>query len=315
MFRLNLDGKFEQDKGQTIKRRPRPSKNPEISSALGDIYQIINNLSNAVNQGFTQIYKDDASGKEGDIRCVSGTKGDDSYSLEAKTSHGWIRSSGKVDKFDPPYIPWSATCAYTGAGLQDLDGVADAINEQVNALREEMNLLFWKVNAIIDETGYIVKERRTDRYDRQQPIVTRLIPPTPASGGDTSAPSILELAPANGATDVALDAVLELTADETIYPPTMGAKKIYIKEQGLNWPSSTISYDEEENTQGRPWVSFNGAVLTIEGALDDLEPGTTYWVHIPGQASNGITDEAGNSLPEIDAEGENNWIFTTLSDS
>jgi hypothetical protein len=56
-------------------------------------------------------------------------------------------------------------------------------------------------------------------------------------------------------------------------------------------------------------------VLTIEGALDDLEPGTTYWVHIPGQASNGITDEAGNSLPEIDAEGENNWIFTTLSDS
>jgi len=41
MFRLNLEGKFEQDKGQTIKRRPRPSKDPEISAALGDIYRSI----------------------------------------------------------------------------------------------------------------------------------------------------------------------------------------------------------------------------------------------------------------------------------
>jgi len=307
MFRLNLDGKFEQDKGQTIKRRPRPSKNPEVSSALGDVYQIINDLSNAVNQGFTQIYKDDASGKEGDIRCVSSGNDDDSYSLQAKTSRGWIRSSGKVKKFEPPWIPWGATCAYTGAALEDLEGVADAINEQVNALREHINLLFWKVEAMIDETGYIVKERRTDRYDRQQPVVTRLIPPDPYVG-DTTSPSIVSMDPANGATDVALNADLELIADEDIFPPTTGPKEIYIKISGENWPSNTILYSDAS-------VSFSGVRLTIEGALENLTPGKTYWVHIPGQASSGITDGAGNSLPEIDAEGEHNWSFTILDDS
>jgi len=316
MFRLNLEGKFEQDKGQTIKRRPRPSKDPEISAALGDIYQIINELSNAVNQGFTQIYKDDASGKPGDMRCVRNE--DDSYSLEARTNRGWIRSAGKVKAFDPPWTPWGLTCAYTGVGLASSADIAEAINEQVNAIREHINLLFWKIEMMIDETGYIVKERRTDRYDRVQPVVTRLIPEEPYVG-DTTAPSIVSLSPENGATGVSLYADLVLTADENIFLPAMGSKMIYIRQRGSsNWQDVDVHMGDES-------VTFDGAELTIVGLLESLMPGVEYYVQILGGWSIGIQDAAGNAMEEInDQAGENGeerdgqpnqWIFTILEDS
>ena len=67
-------------------------KDPEIARAFQRVYDDLNELINAINQGATSTEKTVTRGKSGDIRIVK--HGSGSYYLEAKTDEGWIKSDG-----------------------------------------------------------------------------------------------------------------------------------------------------------------------------------------------------------------------------
>ncbi|WP_034057407.1 Ig-like domain-containing protein [Lacinutrix jangbogonensis] len=109
---------------------------------------------------------------------------------------------------------------------------------------------------------------------------------------DVTAPTITSLSPADNATNVSLSANLVLTADENIVRPLSG--NIIIK----NGPTtvSIIPFGDAS-------VDFTGTVMTVTGALSSLNYNTDYWVYVAG-----ITDLAGNMLPETNAIS---WRLTT----
>jgi len=116
------------------------------------------------------------------------------------------------------------------------------------------------------------------------------------SDTDITAPEIVSLSPANGATDVALSANLTLTATEDIFRPV--SSNIYFSKNG-----STI----KTLFTGDPSVSFSGNTMTITNALEGLENNTTYSILV---LDNHITDGAGNGM--LGTSG-NAWEFTTAT--
>ena len=74
------------------KKAPPRMKDPEIARAFQRVYDDLNELINAVNQGSTTREKSVTKGKAGDLRVVK--HGSGSYYLEAKTDEGWIKSDG-----------------------------------------------------------------------------------------------------------------------------------------------------------------------------------------------------------------------------
>ena len=78
------------------KRAPFVS-DPQINRAIQGIYEAINELINAVNQGNTSTQKPPSKGKSGDLRIVKDSTG--TYFLEAKTDEGWIQSDATASGF------------------------------------------------------------------------------------------------------------------------------------------------------------------------------------------------------------------------
>lgn len=74
------------------KKRAPVVQDPQLSRIISKIYDDINEVINAVNQGDTSIQKASSEGKSGDIRIVKDSSG--SYYIEAKTDEGWIQSDG-----------------------------------------------------------------------------------------------------------------------------------------------------------------------------------------------------------------------------
>ena len=70
---------------------------PQLSRIISKVYDDINEIINAVNQGDTSREKDTVSGKPGDMRIVKVGNGE--YYLEAKTEEGWIRSTADATNY------------------------------------------------------------------------------------------------------------------------------------------------------------------------------------------------------------------------
>jgi hypothetical protein len=76
-----------------ISRKRAPVvQDPQLSRIISRVYDDINEIINAVNQGDTSTQKASTEGKPGDIRVVKDSSG--SYYVEARTDEGWIQSDG-----------------------------------------------------------------------------------------------------------------------------------------------------------------------------------------------------------------------------
>lgn len=75
----------------SVKRAPRVTS-PETNRVVQDVYGILNEIINAVNQSGTSEVKSSSKGKSGDIKVVKDASGQ--YFLEAKADEGWIQSDG-----------------------------------------------------------------------------------------------------------------------------------------------------------------------------------------------------------------------------
>ena len=75
-----------------VKKRAPVVDDPQLSRVISRIYDDINEIINAVNQGDTSTQKAATLGKPGDMKIVKDSNGD--YYIEARTDEGWIQSDG-----------------------------------------------------------------------------------------------------------------------------------------------------------------------------------------------------------------------------
>lgn len=81
-----------------ISQKRAPSiKDSVLNRVVQDIYSVLNEIINSVNQGKTTSEKKTTEGKSGDLRIIKDSAGD--YYLEAKTDEGWIRSDNSSTGF------------------------------------------------------------------------------------------------------------------------------------------------------------------------------------------------------------------------
>lgn len=76
------------------KKRAPTTQDSELNRVFSKIYDDINELINAVNQGDTSEDKKAFEGKTGDIRITKDVNRN--YFLEARTDEGWIRNVDSV---------------------------------------------------------------------------------------------------------------------------------------------------------------------------------------------------------------------------
>ncbi len=110
---------------------------------------------------------------------------------------------------------------------------------------------------------------------------------------DTTAPTVTNVAPADGETEVAVTADTVATFSEGMDETTINTGTVTLTMQGAAVPvEATVSYDPANNA-----VRLN--------PTHDLEFDTSYTVSIKGGA-NGVTDLAGNALA-----ADETWSFTS----
>ena len=112
---------------------------------------------------------------------------------------------------------------------------------------------------------------------------------------DTVAPTVSSVAPAEGATDVAVTANTEVTFSEDMDPSTISTTTFTLTKQGASQPlTAQVSYD----------------AATKRATLDpdtDLDPNTTYLATVKGGYT-GVKDLVGNPLAE-----DKTWSFSTAA--
>ncbi|MCP3994521.1 MAG: hypothetical protein GY722_05575 [bacterium] len=126
------------------------------------------------------------------------------------------------------------------------------------------------------------------------PIVFALGSCSGGSGGngtDTTAPTTISVAPADGATDVALDSVVTATFDEDMLATTVNGASFTLT--GNTAAGGVVTFDSQTNV----------ASFTPDRALGRL---TTYTATL----TTDIADLAGNALAS-----DHNWSFTTADAS
>jgi hypothetical protein len=111
---------------------------------------------------------------------------------------------------------------------------------------------------------------------------------------DTTPPTVTSVAPASGATDVAVAGHVAATFSEALNPATVTASSVVLRDAGNAVVPGTVSYN----------AATRGVTLTPAAPL---ATSTTYTVTIPG-GSGGVTDVAGNALVSTVT-----WSFTTAS--
>ena len=77
------------------KRAPKVAS-PELSRAVQQVYDDINDLINSVNQSLKET-RSASSGKPGDIRVIKDL-GNNTYKLEAFTEDGWAETTLEITK-------------------------------------------------------------------------------------------------------------------------------------------------------------------------------------------------------------------------
>ena len=120
---------------------------------------------------------------------------------------------------------------------------------------------------------------------------------TTASAGDTTAPAIATLSPADNATAVVVGNNLQVTFNESVQK---GTGNILIKQLSNDAIVETIAV-----TSGQ--VTVSGSTVTIN-PTNDLIAGTGYYVEI---ATGAIEDTAGNDFAGI--TNSTTWNFTTAA--
>ena len=69
------------------KRAPRV-QDSQLDRVVAKIYDDINEVINAVNQGDTSVDKKSYTGKSGDLRLFR--KEDNTYEIQGRTNEGWV---------------------------------------------------------------------------------------------------------------------------------------------------------------------------------------------------------------------------------
>ena len=114
-------------------------------------------------------------------------------------------------------------------------------------------------------------------------------PPAPVATGDTVAPAITDISPANGAAGVSVDTLITVTFSEAVANVTPDTFRL---TAGATQVPATVAAD-------------NGASATFL-LFAPLAAGTTYTVTV----TTGVTDVAGNHLA-----ADRTWTFTTGADT
>ena len=69
------------------KRAPRVS-DPQLNRIITQLYDDMNEVINAVNQGDTSTERESFEGKSGDLRLAKDSTG--SYEIQGKSNEGWV---------------------------------------------------------------------------------------------------------------------------------------------------------------------------------------------------------------------------------
>ena len=138
-----------------ISRKRAPAvEDSKLSRVVSQIYDDINEVINAVNQGDSSEFKAETEGKSGDIRIAKNSTG--AYFIEGKTDEGWIQNVDKsaVEALD------------TGVGsIADVVGVDNNGSDSdkvvtVTEFESKISSMILKVNEIINSTvGYKFREK------------------------------------------------------------------------------------------------------------------------------------------------------------
>lgn len=116
---------------------------------------------------------------------------------------------------------------------------------------------------------------------------------SPATGSDTSAPTVVGTVPADGETGVAVSTDVTASFSEEMDPSTVNGSTFALVEQGgSSGVAATVTYD----SVARKAILKPGTTL---------KAGTTYTATVKGGAG-GVKDVAGNPLG-----ADKNWSFTT----
>ena len=75
-----------------ISKKTAPTlEDPQVDRVISTIYDDLNEVINAVNQGSTSEEKSGYEGKSGDVRIAK--QSDNSYQLEGRTDEGWASTT------------------------------------------------------------------------------------------------------------------------------------------------------------------------------------------------------------------------------
>lgn len=113
---------------------------------------------------------------------------------------------------------------------------------------------------------------------------------------DITPPTVSEFVPSNGATGVAIDAVLQITFDENI---SAGAGSVTIRD---------VVTSNTHYTIGATSLTMNNNIVNIDPT--DFDGETEYYVEIDADA---FKDASGNYYTGISGSG--NWNFTTVDNT
>jgi hypothetical protein len=119
----------------------------------------------------------------------------------------------------------------------------------------------------------------------------------PPASSDTTAPTVMTVAPAVGATGVAVGSNAAVTFSEAMDSATITPSTFTLAKQGTTTPvAATVTYD-------------GSSVTATLNPSADLEPGVIYTATVKGGTA-GVKDFAGNPLAQ-----DKTWSFTTAQGS
>ena len=143
-----------------ISRKRAPGvEDSKLSRVVSQIYDDINEVINAVNQGDSSEFKAETEGKSGDIRIAKNSAG--AYFIEGKTDEGWIQN---VNKLDITTIT-DSTGGTVADTIANTTGVANNGSDsdsvvKVTEFENAIASISSKMNDIINSTvGYKFREK------------------------------------------------------------------------------------------------------------------------------------------------------------
>jgi len=113
---------------------------------------------------------------------------------------------------------------------------------------------------------------------------------------DIDPPVVLSTTPAGGADNVALPLTVTIVLNEPVYAPRVSAANIKL----LDWLDNEIP--------GTPTLSADGKTITWKPTQNNQQLASSYTILLKGGANFGLTDLAGNSIPN-----DQRFTFTTAN--